>query len=156
MQFTAIDHQAIFTSQIQRLIDWYCGVLGMQVLASNGKSPPNVLLGYDREMGGGGAVPLTGATAPYAIKGWRPARGTVLELCYSKEAEPAPAGISSLAPGLRHLAFRVADLDRACEFLRAAGVQFLGPASAALGGGRLISFRDPEGNELQIVERDRS
>ncbi len=156
MLFSAIDHPAIFTSQIQRLIDWYCGAMGMQVLASNGKTPPNVLLGYDAEMGGGGAVPLTGATAPYAIKGWRPARGTVLELCYTKATEPAPAGVSSLAPGLRHLAFRVADQDRACAQLQAAGVQFLGPSSAALGGGRLISFKDPEGNELQLVERDRS
>jgi glyoxylase I family protein len=154
--FSAIDHPAIFTSQIQRLIDWYCGAMGMQVLASNGKTPPNVLLGYDREMGGGQDVPLTGATAPYAIEGWRVARGTVLELCYTKDTQPAPADVSQLAPGLRHLAFRVANLDTACAQLQAAGVSFLGPASSALGGGRLISFRDPEGNELQLVERDRS
>jgi catechol 2,3-dioxygenase-like lactoylglutathione lyase family enzyme len=51
------------------------------------------------------------------------------------------------------LALRVSDFDAACAQLKTAGVEFVGEPGLALGGGRIVSFRDPEGNELQIVER---
>jgi len=47
----------------------------------------------------------------------------------------------------------VTDFDAAYRDLKAAGVTFLFEPVAALGGGRVVSFRDPEGNELQIVRR---
>ena len=33
------------------------------------------------------------------------------------------------------------------------GVKFTTEPGEALGGGRTVLFRDPEGNELQIIER---
>jgi predicted enzyme related to lactoylglutathione lyase len=51
------------------------------------------------------------------------------------------------------MAIRVTDFDAAYAQLKAAGVQFLGEPGTAVGGGPIVSFRDPEGNELQIVQR---
>jgi len=51
------------------------------------------------------------------------------------------------------MALRVTDFDAAYVKLKSAGVEFLGEPVTAVGGGRIISFRDPEGNELQIVQR---
>ena len=40
--------------------------------------------------------------------------------------------------------------------LKQLGVAFTVEPGEALGGGRTVLFRDPEGNELQIVQRDRT
>jgi predicted enzyme related to lactoylglutathione lyase len=47
----------------------------------------------------------------------------------------------------------VKNFDEAKSKLTAAGATFIGQPGNAVGGGRIQSFRDPEGNELQIVER---
>ena len=63
--------------------------------------------------------------------------------------------------GLRHLAFRVDDVDAAAARLRGAGVEFFSDVQAVPGsqvsyaGGvrkRLVYFRDPEGNILELCE----
>ena len=63
--------------------------------------------------------------------------------------------------GLRHLAFKVEDIDAAVLQYRKAGVQFLSDvqtvpdAQVTYAGGirkRLIYFRDPEGNILELCE----
>ena len=51
------------------------------------------------------------------------------------------------------MALRVSDFDDAFHYLKERGVEFLSEPGDATGGGRIVSFRDPEGNELQIVER---
>jgi catechol 2,3-dioxygenase-like lactoylglutathione lyase family enzyme len=56
---------------------------------------------------------------------------------------------------LRHLALRVSDFDEAYRRLKNLGVRFLFEPITALGGGKIVSFRDPEGNELQIVQRNK-
>lgn len=129
--FTAIDHPAIACFDVKRQIEWYGRVLGMRVVASNGQDRPSVVVGYDDH----------------------PRGGAMIELMPSREPGPAPADAPRFQPGLRHLALRVADFDAAAAHLRAAGVAFLGEPGQAVGGGRIVSFRDPEGNELQIVER---
>jgi glyoxylase I family protein len=129
--FTAIDHPAITCYDVQKQIDWYCATLGMRVVASNGQQPPSVMIGYDSA--------VTGAT--------------MLELMPTREAGPKPAEVARFAPGLRHVALRVKDFDQAYNALKAAGVKFLMEPMTAVGGGKIVSFRDPEGNELQIVQR---
>jgi predicted enzyme related to lactoylglutathione lyase len=48
----------------------------------------------------------------------------------------------------------VTDLDAAIAKLKALNVVFTMPQPGeAVGGGRTVLFRDPEGNELQIIER---
>lgn len=131
MPFLAVDHPAIACYDVERQVAWYCQTLGMRVVSHNGQAPPAAVVGYDEGTRG----------------------GAMIELMPVRDEGPRPADEPRFKPGLRHLAFRVGDFDAACDRLRAAGVAFLGPEGVAIGGGRVVSFRDPEGNELQIVER---
>ena len=60
---------------------------------------------------------------------------------------------NSHEPGISHVAWAVADFDAALAHLKAKNVKFLSDVIAAIGGGRIISFADCEGNMMQIVER---
>jgi len=129
--FLAVDHPAIACRDTRRQIDWYCRNLGMRVVAQNDADPPTALVGYDKDL----------------------LHGAVIELMPARDPGDDPAAAARFAPGLRHLALRVSDFAGACELLRQRGVEFLSEPGAATGGGRIVSFRDPEGNELQIVQR---
>jgi glyoxylase I family protein len=128
MLFTAVDHPAIACHDVARQVEWYCRHLGMRVIASNGQDPPGVVVGY-----GDG--------------------GTMIELMPAREPGPPPAEQARFQPGVRHVALRVTDFGAAYAALQAAGVAFLSEPGEAVGGGKIVSFRDPEGNELQIVQR---
>ena len=65
----------------------------------------------------------------------------------------APLRSDGFAPGIRHIALRVSDFDAAYAKLKELGVVFTTEVGQAVGGGKTILFRDPEGNELQIVQR---
>ena len=129
--FLAVDHPAIACRDTRRQIDWYCRRLGMRVVAQNDADPPTALVGYDADT----------------------RHGAVIELMPARDPGDDPASAARFAPGLRHLALRVRNFDEAYASLESAGVRFLSEPGAATGGGRIVSFRDPEGNELQIVER---
>jgi glyoxylase I family protein len=131
MLFTAIDHPAIACFDVRKLADWYCKNLGMRVIAQTDATPPAMIVGYDDDA----------------------KLGAVIELMPVRNDGPNPAEFQRFQPGLRHLAVRVSDFDAAYATLEAAGVQFLGEPGVAVGGGPIVSFRDPEGNELQIVQR---
>ena len=131
MPFTALDHPAIACFDTERLSAWYCEHLGMRVIARDGKTPPAVIVGYDPDARG----------------------GAVIELMPVRNRGPLAADVPRFAPGLRHLALRVSSFDEARAKLAAAGIAFITEPGEAVGGGRIASFRDPEGNELQIVER---
>jgi glyoxylase I family protein len=55
--------------------------------------------------------------------------------------------------GWRHLALRVDSLEKAKTALQERGVVFTDPIKPAGGGGRVLFFKDPEGNLLHLVER---
>ena len=129
--FTALDHPAIACYDVERQIEWYCTHLGMRVVASNGRAPPAAMVGYDGHTRG----------------------GAMIELMPARDPGPPPAEQARFAPGVRHVALRVGDFDAAYAHLKALGVPFVSEPGEATGGGRIVSFRDPEGNELQIVER---
>ncbi|HTW95559.1 MAG TPA: VOC family protein [Tepidisphaeraceae bacterium] len=130
--FTGLDHAAISCRDVRKAGQWYCRHLGMRIIADNGAEPPSLLVGYD-----------SGVRA-----------GAMIELMPVKDAGPDPAEQARFQPGLRHLALRVSDFDAAYSQLKSGGVKFLfEPVAAIGGGGRIVSFRDLEGNELQIVER---
>ena len=126
--FTAIDHPAIACYDVQRQIRWYCENLDMKVIA---RGETAALVGYGENVSG----------------------GAMIELMAKKHEGPPPVEVPTHCPGLRHLALRVNNFDEAKARLTAAGAIFLGQIGQAVGGGRIQSFRDPEGNELQIVER---
>jgi glyoxylase I family protein len=129
--FTALDHPAIACFDVVKQANWYCRNLGMQVIASNGQMPPAMVIGYGDS--------LTGAA--------------MIELMPVKDAGPDPATLARFSPGLRHVALRVSNFDAAYAKLKELGVVFTTEVGQAVGGGKTILFRDPEGNELQIVER---
>lgn len=132
VSFTALDHPAIACGDVRRLAEWYCETFGMRVVAQNDAEPPAIVIGFGETLTGGGAV---------------------IELMPAKDPGPDPATFARFQPGLRHVAFRVTDFDAAYAKLRAAGVAFTTEPGEAVGGGRTVLFRDPEGNELQIVQR---
>lgn len=75
-------------------------------------------------------------------------------------ANPAGMGVSNTR-GIRHMAFRVDDIEAAFARLKQAGVQFLSEiqivpdSQVTYAGGvrkRLVYFRDPEENLLELCE----
>jgi catechol 2,3-dioxygenase-like lactoylglutathione lyase family enzyme len=81
---------------------------------------------------------------------------------YNRPRTPRPAGVDlPNAPGLRHMAFRIDDIDATVAKLRAAGVRFFSDvqrvpdSQVTYAGGirkRLIYLQDPEGNLLELCE----
>ena len=128
MLYLGVDHPAISCHDVNRQVDWYCRNFGLKVIFHNGQTPPSVLVGYEGQM-------------------------TTIELMPVKDSGPSPAETPRFQPGLRHLALRVSDFDEAYQRLKSLGVNFLFEPVVGVGGGKVVSFRDPEGNELQIVER---
>jgi len=128
--FVKIEHAAISCRDVSAMADWYCRHLGMAVLAGGVGESAAMIVGYGT---------MRDASA--------------IELMPVRDEGPDPATQGRFMPGLRHLAFAVTDFDAVYRELKMAGVTYLFEPVAALGGGKVVSFRDPEGNELQIVQR---
>jgi catechol 2,3-dioxygenase-like lactoylglutathione lyase family enzyme len=79
------------------------------------------------------------------------ADGTLLEVM-PQDDTPRPQR-TTWTPGWSHLAIRVRDFDRAQQELDAVGIRWTGEEVAAIGGGRVRNFTDPDGNMVQILER---
>jgi catechol 2,3-dioxygenase-like lactoylglutathione lyase family enzyme len=83
-------------------------------------------------------------------------------ICYRHPAGERPAGVGEAnAQGIGHIAFRVGNIDEIVQRLTDAGVSFLSEvqnvpdAQVTYSGGvrkRLVYFRDPEGNLLELCE----
>lgn len=131
MTFTSLDHPAIACYDVRKLSTWYCKTFGMNIIAQNDADPPAMVIGYGET--------LTG--------------GAMIEMMPVKDAGPNPAECPRFQPGIRHIALRVTDFEKAHAQLKEAGVTFTTPVGEAVGGGKTILFRDPEGNELQIIQR---
>jgi catechol 2,3-dioxygenase-like lactoylglutathione lyase family enzyme len=81
---------------------------------------------------------------------------------YNRPTIERPAGVDRPnAPGIRHLAFRIDDIDAAARRLQLAGVklfsdvQTVPDSQVTYAGGvrkRLVYFQDPEGNLLELCE----
>ncbi len=121
--FTGIDHPALAANDVDQLADWYCRVLGYEKYFRHDK-PVWIL---------------------------RAADGTLIEIM-PKDDTPRPPR-TTWTPGWSHLALRVGDIEQAIRYLDAQGVTWGGELIEAIGGGRVRTFQDPDGNMLQIVER---
>jgi catechol 2,3-dioxygenase-like lactoylglutathione lyase family enzyme len=83
-------------------------------------------------------------------------------ICYQHPSRERPKGAGAAnAQGIGHIAFRVEDVDAIVRRLTEAGVSFLSEvqnvpdAQVKYSGGarkRLVYFRDPEGNLLELCE----
>src|SRR5438067_10416356 len=122
--FAGVDHVAIAARDPIGLADWYCRILGFRSVFNNAKERPiHILAG---------------------------AGGGMIEMLPDDESQPPNREL--LNRGLSHLAIRVANLQAAIASLNAAGIEVAEPF-AAMGGGMVANFRDPEGNVCQVVER---
>ncbi|MDR1746896.1 MAG: VOC family protein [Tannerella sp.] len=122
--FTGIDHPALACEDVTKLTKWYCETLGYKVFAETDK-------------------PIYIIEAP---------DGTYIEMMPKDETSRPERTVNT--PGWSHLALRVSNFDKAVAALDAHGVNWLGAEFIAAGGGRIRNFTDPEGNLLQIVQRD--
>jgi glyoxylase I family protein len=121
--FTGIDHPAIAADDVDQLAQWYCQVLGYEKVFRHEK-PVWII---------------------------RAADGTFIEIM-PKDNTPRPDR-TTWTPGWSHLALRVSDIEKAIDYLEGKGITWGGDLINAIGGGRVRTFHDPDGNMLQIVER---
>jgi catechol 2,3-dioxygenase-like lactoylglutathione lyase family enzyme len=78
--------------------------------------------------------------------------GAHLELFAYRDVEAeTPVGAPDTVGGFKHLALQTRDVDAVAARLEAAGVPFTVEPTDAAGGVRLASFRDPDGNLLELV-----
>lgn len=147
----AIDHVCLVVSDLDRMAEFYSRILELKVTKRVTISGPWI----DRTVG------LEGVVADVIYLD--PPSGPRVELIrYQKPAAPRPPDLGdSNLPGLRHLAFRVRDIESLVTRLRSAGIEFLSdvqkvPTDQVSYGGNvqkhLVYFHDPEGNLLEFCE----
>ena len=134
---TRLDHVAIAAENTDAMVKWYEEVLGLVVHVASGPNAPQTQKVY-----------LIG---PPVRSAGGIMQGMMIEVMPRNET--ARHERNSHEPGISHVAWAVADFDAALAHLKAKNVKFLSDVIAAIGGGRIISFADCEGNMTQIVER---
>jgi catechol 2,3-dioxygenase-like lactoylglutathione lyase family enzyme len=145
-----IDHVNLVVRDWERMTAFYADVLGLKVtkrVTIRGEW-------IDRVVG------LAGVEADVVYLDL-PAGSRIELIYYRQPASPAPEPNQANLLGLRHIAFRVADIDAVVAQLRAADTPFHSEVSTVpstqvqyAGGAqkRLVYFRDPEGNLLELCE----
>ena len=122
-------HTMLRVGDLQRSIDFYTGVMGMQLLRTTDRPEQKYALafvGYGDE-----------------------SQGAVLELTYNY-------GVSSydLGAGYGHIAIEVPDAAAACERIRTSGGTVTREAGPVKGGTTVIAFvQDPDGYKIELIER---
>ncbi len=120
-----VEHIGLAAANPAALKDWCVQALGAEVVFADEKQPPAFF------------VRLPG--------------GFLIEL-YGSESSLPETGNNRLA-GWRHLALRVDSIEAARDWLAKRGVEFEPLVKPAGGGGRVLFFKDPEGNLWHLVER---
>lgn len=123
MNFT-LEHIGLAAADPLKLKDWYQRVLNAEVVFEMKQTPPAFLLSIG---------------------------GMMLEI-YAADSRDEKVSNNRLG-GWRHLAVRVESIESARAWFESAGVVFEEPVKPAGGGGRVLFFKDPEGNLLHLVER---
>ncbi len=77
--------------------------------------------------------------------------GSLIEIVPS-EGEPPATGFRT--PGMRHIAIAVDDFDAAYNLLSDRGTKFEGEPYTNQGN-RLVFFKDPDGNLLHLIHREK-
>lgn len=142
-----MDHVAIAADNTEQMVQWYHRMLGLVVVAQSHPTDPDrqatYLIGPPADNG-----PETGDAGGQS-RGV--AFGMMMEIMPRNDHVRRPR--DSHDAGLSHVAWLVHDFDEAYAHLSSQGVGFIGSVVQAVGGGRIISFVDCEGNLQQIVER---
>lgn len=126
MLFEQMHHVAIIVSDYEKAKEFYVEKLGFPVLRENFR-PDRGDWKLDLKFGDG-----------------------ELELFAIPDAPPRPSYPE--AQGLRHLAFRVEDVEAAARDLEALGIPCEPIRRDPYTGGRMTFFRDPDGLPLELHE----
>jgi lactoylglutathione lyase len=129
-------HTMLRVGDLQRSIDFYTNVMGMELLRRTDRPEQRYTLafvGYGDE-----------------------AQGAVLELTYNYGVESYELGA-----GFGHVAIEVADAAAACAHVRdkaaAYGAKVTREAGPVKGGTTVIAFvQDPDGYKIELIERKRA
>jgi glyoxylase I family protein len=122
-----VEHVGLPARNPAELRDWYVNVLGARLLLATAQVPPAYFVAL------GSSV--------------------VLEIYQAAKSRDENSD-NSLA-GFRHLALSVSKIEEAQSVLTSRGVAWTEQIKPAGGGGRVLFFKDVEGNLLHLVERDR-
>jgi lactoylglutathione lyase len=124
-------HTMLRVGDLQRSIDFYTGVMGMQLLRTADRPEQMYTLafvGYGDE-----------------------SRGAVLELTYNYGVDRYDVG-----SGFGHIAVEVVDAAAACAAVRSKGGTVTREAGPVKGGTTVIAFvEDPDGYILELIQRSR-
>jgi catechol 2,3-dioxygenase-like lactoylglutathione lyase family enzyme len=146
MTIHGVHHTGIIVSDLERSIDFYHGILGLEF--ANEPSPV-----FD-DPGLGPKVGVPGAALRQVTLKAGDHQVELLE--YTAPPSPIDAPMPQNALGAHHVGFRVDDIDAKVRELKDKGVEFLGDVSAVdegvLAGWRWVYFRDPDGISLELVE----
>lgn len=123
IRFT-VEHLALAAHHPVALKDWYVKVLGAEVVFRMPQDPPAFLIKV---------------------------AGLLIEIYQARTDSEATR--DNGVGGWRHLALKVDSLESAENHLVEKGVKIEPPIKPAGGGGRVLFFRDGEGNLLHLVER---
>jgi glyoxylase I family protein len=122
--FFTLEHIGLAARNTVELKNWYVEKLGASVVFEMVQAPPAFLINLG---------------------------GTLIEI-YSALSQSELVQSNRLG-GWRHVALKVASLEKAREILSARGVEFKEEIKPAGGGGRVLFFQDLEGNLLHLTER---
>jgi catechol 2,3-dioxygenase-like lactoylglutathione lyase family enzyme len=141
-----VHHTGIIVSDLERSIDFYLDVLGLEMLTE----PSSV---FDApELGAALGVP----GAALRMVTFRVGDGILELLEYSSPPSPIDVPMPQNALGAHHVAFHVDDIQAKYDDLSAKGVHFLSPPNpideGVLAGWRWAYFTDPDGITLELVE----
>jgi catechol 2,3-dioxygenase-like lactoylglutathione lyase family enzyme len=141
-----VHHTGIIVSDLERAIDFYHGVLGLEF--ANEPSP----VFDDADLGPKLGVP-GGALRQVTLK----AGDDHVELLeYTAPPSPIDTPMPQNALGSHHVGFRVDDIEAKVAELEAKGVRFFSGINSidegVLSGWRWVYFADPDGITLELVE----
>ncbi|MBN4664167.1 lactoylglutathione lyase [Pandoraea nosoerga] len=122
-------HTMLRVGDLQRSIDFYTRVLGMQLLRQSENAEYKYTL---------------------AFVGYGPeSENTVLELTYNWGVDKYEIGTA-----FGHLAVEVDDAYKACDAIRAAGGKVTREAGPVKGGTTVIAFvEDPDGYKIELIQK---
>ena len=127
----SLEHVAVAYRDTDTAAQWYCDVLGFEIIFKALHPAHGVYFYFVRDPAGTGLI----------------------------EIIPMPPGddtrLNDFSTAHVHLAFDVEDMDAAVAALEAHGVEMEGPP-IKMGENSLLFFRDPEGAPLQFVQRPKS
>ncbi len=121
-------HTMIRVGDLERSIDFYTGVMGMELLRTTDRPEQKyklAFIGYGDE-----------------------SKGAVLEITYNYGVDKYDLGA-----GFGHIAIAVPDAAAACAAVKAKGGVVTREAGPVKGGTTVIAFvRDPDGYALELIE----